>query len=146
MIAARVVRPRWMPGSEHLRPSWCASALAAALIVVPFLLGAAIGQSAEALNEHASQLVTAHRYADALPLYQRALALRESDLGPDHPDTAQALTSLAQLYWAQGQYAQALPLFQRTTGWMCWQSLACAPIRGQVSSVQREQHLNSVRS
>ena len=85
----------------------------AGLVWLPVLPGPAAGQSAEALTEEASQLVTARRYADALPLYQRALALRESDRGPDHPDTAQALTNLAQLHWAQGHYAQALPLFER---------------------------------
>ena len=97
MATTRVIRSRRLPGSEHLRQACCASVLAAALVAVPFVPGPASGQSAEALNEQASQLVTARRYADALPLYQRVLARRESDLGSDHPDTAQALTNLAQL-------------------------------------------------
>jgi hypothetical protein len=34
-------------------------------------------------------------YADAIPLAQRALAIREKALGPDHPDVATAMMSLA---------------------------------------------------
>ena len=33
------------------------------------------------------------RYADAEPLYQRALAIREKEFGPDHPNVAQSLTT-----------------------------------------------------
>ena len=33
------------------------------------------------------------KYADAIPLYQRALAIREKALGPDHPDVATALNN-----------------------------------------------------
>ncbi|NIP13689.1 MAG: TonB family protein, partial [Pseudomonas stutzeri] len=53
------------------------------------------------------------RYAEAEPLYQRALAIRENALGPDHSDVAQSLNNLAALYHAQGHYAEAEPLYQR---------------------------------
>jgi tetratricopeptide (TPR) repeat protein len=46
-------------------------------------------------------------------LFQRALAIREQQLGPDHPHTASSLNNLAELYRAQGKYEQAEPLFQR---------------------------------
>ena len=36
-----------------------------------------------------------------------------SNSGPDHPDTAQSLNSLAVLYYEQGKYKQAEPLSQR---------------------------------
>jgi tetratricopeptide (TPR) repeat protein/DNA-binding XRE family transcriptional regulator len=52
-------------------------------------------------------------YAQALPLYQRALDLREHTLGPDHPDVAGSLNSLAALYYVLGRYEEALPLFER---------------------------------
>ena len=52
-------------------------------------------------------------YAKAEPLYQRALKIFEKALGPDHPDTATALTNLAVLYRAMGDYAKAEPLYQR---------------------------------
>ena len=41
----------------------------------------------------------------AEPLYQRALAIREKALGPEHPDTATSLNNLADLYRDQGKYA-----------------------------------------
>ncbi len=53
------------------------------------------------------------RYEQAAPLMQRALAIREQQLGPIHPDTATSLSSLAELYQAQGKYAEAEPLYQR---------------------------------
>ena len=53
------------------------------------------------------------RYPEALPLYQRALAIREQELGPTHPNTASSLNNLAGLYESQGNYNEALPLCQR---------------------------------
>jgi len=53
------------------------------------------------------------RYEQAEPLFQRALAIREHELGPNHPDTATSLNNLAGLYWAQGKYAEAESLLQR---------------------------------
>ncbi len=58
------------------------------------------------LSEHAS-------YTIAEPLLQRALAIREKQLGPEHPDTASSLQNLASLYRDQGKYEQAEPLYQR---------------------------------
>jgi tetratricopeptide (TPR) repeat protein len=52
-------------------------------------------------------------YADAEPLYERALAIREKALGPDHPDVANSLNSLGGLYFKQGGYAKADPLYRR---------------------------------
>ena len=51
------------------------------------------------------------RYADAEPLYKRALAIREKALGPDHPDVAQSLNNLAVLY----EYKVAMPMPSRCT-------------------------------
>jgi tetratricopeptide (TPR) repeat protein len=50
---------------------------------------------------------------EAEPLLQRALAVREKALGPDHPDVAVALNDLALLYERQGRYADAEPLYKR---------------------------------
>ena len=44
---------------------------------------------------------------------ERALALRERVLGPEHPQTAGSLNNLAGLHYAQGNYGAALPLFER---------------------------------
>ena len=52
-------------------------------------------------------------YEKALPLYQRALEIREKVLGPHHPDVATILNNLALLYHHIGDYEKALPLYQR---------------------------------
>ena len=52
-------------------------------------------------------------YAHAEPLFERALAIGEKALGPDHPDVATSLNNLAELYRAQGAYARAEPLYER---------------------------------
>jgi tetratricopeptide (TPR) repeat protein len=52
-------------------------------------------------------------YAGAQPAYERALALHERLLGPDHPDVARSLYDLANLYRDRGHYREAEPLYQR---------------------------------
>ena len=54
------------------------------------------------------------RYAEAEPLYKRSLAILEKALGPEHPDVAQSLNNLAELYRQQGRYADAEPLYKRS--------------------------------
>ncbi len=44
---------------------------------------------------------------------QRALAIREQTLGPEHPQVAQSLNGLAHLYGVQGKQAEAKSLYQR---------------------------------
>ena len=68
---------------------------------------------AATLNNLAERYKEEGRYADAEPLYKRALAIREKALGPDHPDVAQSLNNLADLYTAQGRYTDAEPLYKR---------------------------------
>jgi tetratricopeptide (TPR) repeat protein len=53
------------------------------------------------------------RYGEAEPLYQRARAIYEKALGPEHPELATSLNNLAALYHAQGKYGEAEPLYQR---------------------------------
>ena len=54
------------------------------------------------------------RYAEAEPLYRRALEIHVKALGPDHPDVGQSLNNLAALYYDQGWYAEAEPLSKRS--------------------------------
>jgi tetratricopeptide (TPR) repeat protein len=49
----------------------------------------------------------------AKPLLERALAIREKALGPEHPDLANSFNNLAVLYDNQGQNTKAEPLFER---------------------------------
>ena len=54
------------------------------------------------------------RYAEAEPLYKRALAIREKALGPTTPTSPTASTTWPALYRAQGRYAEAEPLYKRS--------------------------------
>ena len=65
------------------------------------------------LNQAAYYLYQRGRYAEAELLQQRALALRERALSPNHPAIAQSLNNLTELYRNQGHWVEAEPLFQR---------------------------------
>ena len=52
-------------------------------------------------------------YDKALPLYGKALKIREEVLGDNHPDTATSYDNLASLYKSKGEYDNALPLYQK---------------------------------
>jgi len=54
------------------------------------------------------------QYEEAEPLYHRSLAIREKQLGPEHPDVANSLNNLAALLEAQGKYAEVEPLYRRS--------------------------------
>ncbi len=69
---------------------------------------------AQLLGQTGHYLYNQGRYAEAEPLYQRALAISEQQLGPDHPAVATRLNNLAELYRDQGRYAEAEPLYLRT--------------------------------
>jgi tetratricopeptide (TPR) repeat protein len=53
------------------------------------------------------------RYAEARQLSERALAIKEKVLGPEHPDTARSLNNLADVLQARGDLAAARPLHER---------------------------------
>src|SRR5262249_45834129 len=65
------------------------------------------------LNNLAKTYHDQGRYAEAEPLYKRALAVAEKALGPEHPEVGLRLNNLATLYSAQGRYAEAAPLLKR---------------------------------
>ena len=52
-------------------------------------------------------------FAGAFLYYERALAIREKLLGPEHPDTAQSLNNLGALLRAQSDLAGARPYYER---------------------------------
>jgi len=68
---------------------------------------------AVALNNLALLYDNQGRYAEAEPLYKRALAIWEKALGPDHPEVAMGLNNLGNLYEDQGRYGEAEPLSKR---------------------------------
>jgi tetratricopeptide (TPR) repeat protein len=59
------------------------------------------------LHAYANVLQLTGRFAEAAPLYERALAIREHSYGADHSYVASTLTALATLYLEQGRYAEA---------------------------------------
>src|SRR5262249_43666039 len=52
--------------------------------------------------------------AASLPLFERALELRQQHLGPEHPDTLQTMHDLAVAYGSVGQFERSFALFERT--------------------------------
>jgi CHAT domain-containing protein/Tfp pilus assembly protein PilF len=65
------------------------------------------------LTNLAALYTTQSNYTAAEPLFQRALRIRETALGSDHPEVGITLNNLAHLYQDQGNYPAAEPLFQR---------------------------------
>jgi tetratricopeptide (TPR) repeat protein/DNA-binding XRE family transcriptional regulator len=70
------------------------------------------GDAGRLLFETASYLRYRGRYAEAEPLYQRSLHLREQALGAEHPEIATTLNTLGALYREQGKFAEAESLCQ----------------------------------
>ena len=68
----------------------------------------------ETLNDEVMSLYRQGHYDRAVVVAKMALQVAEQSLGPDHPNVANSLNSLAGLYRTQGQYTQAEPLFKRS--------------------------------
>ncbi len=68
---------------------------------------------ANSLNNLAELYREQGKYAQAEPLYQRALAIVEKALGPDRPDVAQALENYADLLSRMGRDEGAAKLEAR---------------------------------
>jgi CHAT domain-containing protein/Tfp pilus assembly protein PilF len=70
-------------------------------------------QEARKLADEAESLRVKGKYDAALPLAERALAIREKTLGAEPLDTAESLNNLAVLYHSKGDYAKAETLYVR---------------------------------
>ena len=68
---------------------------------------------AASLNNLALLSYTQGRYGEAEPRYQRALAIREKVLGPEHPDVAAVRKNYAALLRATNRDAEAAQLEAR---------------------------------
>ena len=100
-----------------MRSSLNAGLAAAIATLLCFGLSSALAQKsnqANKLEDKFLKLYDAGRYADAIPIAQRVLTIREKALGRNHPDVAIALDNLANLYRLQGRFADAEPLLQRS--------------------------------
>jgi tetratricopeptide (TPR) repeat protein len=65
------------------------------------------------VNEFGLFLAARADYAQAEPLYRRALAIDEASLGPDHPNVSSYLNNLARLLRATNRLQEAEPLMRR---------------------------------
>jgi len=88
------------------------------LVIVSLLTGLAVSSwyrtdYPKLLTNQVIRLYQAGKYAEALPIAQRSLALREKTLGREHPEVAVSLNNLAELYRALDEYPAAEPLYQR---------------------------------
>src|SRR5262245_66074000 len=91
---------------------WCGVAL---FVMVASSSSAQTGAKPDDLSSllgQARQLYEAGKYAEAVPLAQRAVELAEKQFGPEHPWVATWLSSLAMLYQVQGRYAEGEPILQ----------------------------------
>jgi tetratricopeptide (TPR) repeat protein len=100
------VAPESWRQCERLLPHVLTCAAAIPEHVCDQELAEALRKAAEYLSDHA-------RYAQAEPLYQRALRIWERALGPEHPQVAHPLCGLGCLFFEQGKYEQAEPLYQQ---------------------------------
>ena len=70
-------------------------------------------KEADSWNNEVLRLQRAARYDEAINLAKRVLAVYERVLGPNHFNTATALSNLAGIYQAKGDYRSAEGLFRR---------------------------------
>ncbi len=76
-------------------------------------LGPAHPEVATSLNNLAALYAAQGRYAEAEPLYKRALAIREKALGPAHPNVADSLENYAAVLRKTGRTTEAANLEAR---------------------------------
>lgn len=69
---------------------------------------------ADRLNSEAVRLYQAGKYVEAMPLAEKALALRQSALAPDEPNVAASLITLGRLFEATGRYSDAEAHYKRS--------------------------------
>jgi tetratricopeptide (TPR) repeat protein len=77
-------------------------------------LNAASEATASLLNHAANYMWGRVKYSEARILLERALAIHEAQVGPDHPSTARSLNNLAAVLHSQGDLHSAYTLLDRT--------------------------------
>lgn len=90
-------------------------------------MGEAFGQAEISWDDcHREDRGDAGRAAEALPLHQQTLTVRERVLGADHSDTLGSRNNLAVAYAASGRAAEAIPLYEQVLA-------ACERVLGQTT-------------
>ena len=99
----RIIVKGWAPyETGRYRLEWRAATLAEQELMV-----------ADQLNRQLITLQEEGRYADAIPLAENALKIREQHLSPNHLDVSDSLDQLASLYRLMNRYSEAEPLLVR---------------------------------
>ena len=78
-------------------------------------LGAEHPDVTQSLDNLGEAYIAQGRYAEAEPLKNRSLEIREKVLGPNHLDVATSINNLANLYEYQGRYREAESHFKQYT-------------------------------
>lgn len=68
---------------------------------------------ASQLNAGAAALFQQGRYTEAIPILKKLIQLMEKSYGLEHPNTANRISDLGQLYKLMGDYSNAEPLYLR---------------------------------
>jgi tetratricopeptide (TPR) repeat protein len=76
-------------------------------------LGTDDARLATTLNRLAGLYRDEKRYADAEPLYERALAIRDKALLPTSAEVKETVSALSELYRRQGDYRAQIPMLER---------------------------------
>ena len=136
--AERAVRAvgRAFPSPEFSNWSFCERLLSQAYACAALISqwGFEFPEAAELLSKYGIYLCGREQYIAAESIFQRVLVMEEKALGPEHPDVAGCLHSLAEVYRDQGQYVKAEPAFWSGAGHLGKNPRAGAPQHSQQSN------------
>ena len=76
------------------------------------LLGPDHPDTLNSRNSLAAAYLAAGRVAEAIPLFEQTLAVRQRMLGPDDPETLTSQNNLASAYQDAGRTAEAIRLYE----------------------------------
>jgi tetratricopeptide (TPR) repeat protein len=102
------------PEDPHMRARLDRLALHAQALIEHGKAANLLEPTARLMNKLGDYCVSKALYAEARPLLERALAIREQLFGTEHPDTVRNINSLIVLRQAEGDIAQARALSERS--------------------------------
>jgi tetratricopeptide (TPR) repeat protein len=115
-VAVHIVNTSFPNDSNDVR-TWpiCAPLLPHALVALSHAEATqfASNETARLFNQIGIYLKYRAEYAEAKRMYERALAIDEAALGPDHPQVATFANNLGEVLRAQGDLSGAKALFER---------------------------------
>lgn len=110
LVNVALPRPAWGNINEPIIRTLLSHALATAEHAEQLQVG--LDVVATVLTEVALHYNAHAAWADAEPLFQRAIAIDRKTLNPNHPHLANSVGGLGSLYWSVGRYTEAEPLLR----------------------------------